>query len=191
MKPMNARLIILDRDGVINSMLVEPDHGMIRSPLHVSQVKLNDGTIEALKMIQSLGYAFVIATNQPGASKQETTLENLRAVHEKILALLEGAGITILKSYICFHRAEDGCECRKPKPGLLNEALRDYPQFKPSHSWMVGDGVTDMQAGQAAGVKTAFLGPKKPDAYGIFDQLSIVPDYWGRDLQSFAQFLSG
>ena len=84
---------------------------------------------------------------------------------------------------MCFHRSEDGCDCRKPKPGLLNQMFRDFPGFVRTASWMIGDGVTDVQAGRQAGVKTIFLGPQKCDACKIFERLDIRPDHWAADLR--------
>lgn len=187
---MNPRgLVILDRDGVLNAVVVDAEHGTIDSPLHPSQVEILPGVPEALARLSDAGFGLCIASNQPAAAKGKTTLANLQATHATIVAGLGRASTAILSSHLCFHRSEDGCACRKPKPGLLIEALERSPQFDRQKSWMVGDGVTDVAAGIAAGVQTAFLGARKCDACKIFEQRAIQPQFWGPDLGSFVDYL--
>src|SRR5262249_59254325 len=126
---------------------------------------------------------------QPAAANQKATRANLEAVHEAVVAGVSSRGGRILSSHICFHRAEDACGCRKPKPALLIEALERNPGFDPSGAWMVGDGVTDVQAGAALGLRTAFLGPRKCDACKILSQRDLTPTWWGADLPAFTDHL--
>jgi histidinol-phosphate phosphatase family protein len=186
---MGESLILLDRDGVLNRMVIDPEHGTIDSPLHPEQVEMVPGAAEALARLTAAGYGIAIVTNQPAAAKNKTTRRNLEEVNEKVVTLATRAGGTILSSHICFHRAEDGCDCRKPKTGLLREAFRRYPQYGSEGSWMVGDGVTDLQAGAALGLRTAFLAPRKHEYFGILTERNLTPDWWGEDLPSFAEFL--
>lgn len=153
-------VVILDRDGVLNEMVVDAEHGTVDSPLHPSQVKMIPRAAEAVARINRLGYLTAIATNQPSAAKGKTTQANLEAVQGEVIRLIESAGGTVINSQICFHKAEDGCECRKPKPGMLLEILRPFPQSIKASSWMVGDGITDVEAGNLAGLLTAFVGSK-------------------------------
>ena len=185
------RLIILDRDGVLNAMVVDPEHGTVDSPLHPSQVVLMPGVEEALKELTLMGYALVIASNQPAAAKGKTTRANLQAVNDRVISLSQQQGGLIASSYLCFHRAEDGCACRKPRPGLLNAALADRPQCRREESWMVGDGVTDVAAGAGISLKTAFLAAHRCDVCGIVRDRGLSPDYWGPSLPAFAEFLRG
>jgi D-glycero-D-manno-heptose 1,7-bisphosphate phosphatase len=178
-------LILLDRDGVLNQMVINTDHGTIDSPLHPDQVRLVSGAREALAQLKALGFKLAICTNQPSAAKGKTTIANLEAVHLRLLDLLDAK---IDSSHICFHRAEDGCSCRKPKPGLLIEALTAN-SADPSASWMVGDGVTDVQAGRAAGVRTAFIGSKRCDVCSTLTKLDAKPDLHIADLAEFAEQL--
>jgi D-glycero-D-manno-heptose 1,7-bisphosphate phosphatase len=103
-----------------------------------------------------------------------------------VLAAACRLGGRIASSHICFHRSEDGCACRKPKPGLLKEALARHGA---AEGWMVGDGITDVQAGAALGLRTAFLGPRKCDACKILQQRELTPTWWGADLEAFAEYL--
>jgi histidinol-phosphate phosphatase family protein len=181
----SAALIILDRDGVLNHMVVDPEHGTVDSPLHPDQVRICNDVPDALRILRGLGFKLAIATNQPAAAKGKTTMENLRAVHSRVLNLVDDRNALQLNSYICWHRKEDNCECRKPQVGLLLQALKDA-SADSSRSWMVGDGVTDILAGKAVGVKTVFIGPRKTDVCQIFHEHNVEPDVWCSSLADFA-----
>jgi histidinol-phosphate phosphatase family protein len=182
-------LIILDRDGVLNEVVIDAEHGRIDSPLHPDQVQLVAGVPEALRRLCEAGFQLAIATNQPAAAKGKTTRANLESAHRRVLELAQAAGAQIASSHLCFHTAQDGCECRKPKAGLLREAIARYPSLSLAQSWMVGDGVTDLEAGRAVGIRTAFLGPQKCDACKILKQKSLEPDIWAEDLAGFVRRL--
>jgi D-glycero-D-manno-heptose 1,7-bisphosphate phosphatase len=171
------KLVILDRDGVLNQHVVNADHGTVDSPLHPDQVVLEPGAAQSLAALTAKGFVLAIASNQPAAAKGKTTLANLDAVNARVVALLEQAGARISSSHLCRHRAEDGCACRKPKPGLLQEALARHPLAVPAETWMVGDGVTDVEAGWALGLKTALIGTQRCDGCRALEFRR--PDYWG------------
>lgn len=187
---MPSGLILLDRDGVLNRVVVDPEHGTIDSPLHPDQVDVFPWVPTALLRLQRRGFALAIVTNQPGASKGKTTRENLERVHERVLAEAQRAGARIASSHFCFHRAEDGCPCRKPGTALLEEAFARNPGFDRAESWMVGDGVTDIEAGARLSLRTAFLGPRKCDACRIFDDRRLLPTIWAADLGDLAIILT-
>jgi D-glycero-D-manno-heptose 1,7-bisphosphate phosphatase len=188
---MGKPLILLDRDGVLNRLVVDHEHGTIDSPLAPDQVELLGGVPEALARLTAAGYGLAVVTNQPAAAKHKTTRRNLEAAHEAVLAAATRRGGRVLSSHVCFHRAEDGCACRKPRTGLLEEALARNPGHDRRGAWMVGDGVTDVQAGAALGLRTAFLGPRKCDACKALAQRDLAPTWWGADLPAFADFLLG
>lgn len=179
-------MIILDRDGVLNQMVIDPEHGTIDSPMHPSQVQLVIGAREAVTQLRALGFKLAVCTNQPSAAKGKTTRANLEAVHAKVLDLLS---VKIESSNICWHRSEDGCSCRKPAPGMLLNALREC-NVPASDAWMVGDGVTDVQAGRSAGVRTAFLGAKRCDVCTTLARVEAKPDLHVADLSEFVSELS-
>ncbi len=183
---MGKPLILLDRDGVLNRMVVNLEHGTIDSPLHPRQVELIVGVPEALARLTAAGYTLAVVTNQPAAAKHKTTRANLEAVHETVLLAGCSLGGRIASSHICYHRADDGCSCRKPKPGLLLEALTLHGS---DTAWMVGDGITDIQAGAALGLRTGFLGPRKCDGRKFFQEGELAPTWWGADLGEFADYL--
>jgi D-glycero-D-manno-heptose 1,7-bisphosphate phosphatase len=183
MKP----LILLDRDGVLNSIVIDAEHGTIDSPLHPSQVNVYPWVPQALQLLNSKNYGLAIVTNQPAFAKGKTTRENLEGVHQKVVQIAESGGGKILSSHICFHRSEDGCHCRKPKTGLLEEAFSRNSEFSRQDSWMVGDGVHDVRAGHSLALQTVFIGPRKWDAERVFEDCGFRPTLWVENLMEFAE----
>ena len=95
----------------------------------------------------------------------------------------------MLSSHICFHRAEDGCACRKPATGLLEEAFARHPGYARAASWMVGDRAPDVLCGAAFGLETAYLGEATSAEYATLVARGVRPSFQGRDLRHFADFL--
>jgi len=170
-------------------MVIDADHGTIDSPLHPDQVEILPGVPEAVADLTAAGFGLAIVSNQPAFAKGKTTKQNLEATHQLILEKIQAKGGTILSSHICFHKAEDHCNCRKPKTDLLKFAFQQNPTYDKATSWIVGDGVTDVQAGAAYGIKTAYLGARKGDALTIFHDLNIIPDAWLATLPEFVAHL--
>lgn len=167
-------------------MVIHPEHGTIDSPMNPDEVKLMPGAAEAVARLTRWGFSLAVCTNQPSAAKGKTTRANLEAVHQRVLGFLAEAGGRVGSSHICWHRSEDACACRKPKPSMLLEALRVSDRLA-GDSWMVGDGVTDVQAGKAAGVRTAFLGSKRCDVCTTLAREEARPDL---HLTSLSEFVS-
>jgi D-glycero-D-manno-heptose 1,7-bisphosphate phosphatase len=180
-------MVILDRDGVLNALVVDAEHGTIDSPLHPDQVVVFPWVPQALADLCRAGFALAIASNQPAAAKGKTSRENLERVHEKVLTMAESRGAKISSSHLCLHRQEDRCACRKPRTGLLEEALG--LRYARELSWMVGDGVTDVEAGAALGLSTGFLGPRKCDACRLFEDLRLSPTLFAPRLDDFVRLL--
>jgi histidinol-phosphate phosphatase family protein len=170
-------------------MVIEAEHGLIDSPLNPQQVEVYPWVPQALRRLNDAGFGLAIVTNQPAASKGKTSKSLLKETHTKIVQNICSDGAVILSSHICFHRREDSCDCRKPKTGLLEDAFKKNPQFLRENSWMVGDGVTDIQAGASLKLKTAFLGPKKCDYCKIFENHEVEPTFWGDNLDDFSKFI--
>jgi transaldolase len=185
------RLIVLDRDGVLNRLIVRGEAQPPESPLSLSEVELLPGVPHALRRLCDAGYVLALATNQPAAAKGKVTRAELAAIHDKIVSEAEREGARIASSHICYHRAEDGCDCRKPRPGLLRDALAENPGASAEQAWMVGDRATDVIAGQALGLRTALLGSTWPDDESVLRQAGFPPSFRGRDLQHFVEQLLG
>lgn len=138
------KLIILDRDGVIN--YDSPDY--IKSPAEWIPIP---GSLEAIALLNKKGYKVAIATNQSGVGRGYYDLETLSAIHNKLFSCLHAVNGTIDKLVFCPHVAEDNCLCRKPKPGMLNEILQFYRIDPVQHTvYYVGDSTTDITAAKAA-----------------------------------------
>jgi len=188
---LDAGLIILDRDGVLNATLPNPNEPRPDSPLRVEAVHVFAWVPSALRRLTDAGYRLAIATNQPAFAKGKVSLEELQRVHARVLSEVSREGAHISSSHICLHRAEDGCECRKPKPGLLLEALARHAGHFAGRAWMVGDRATDVLAGVAAGVSTALLGDESGRELGELSRSAVRPSFCGADLRDFSRFLLG
>jgi D-glycero-D-manno-heptose 1,7-bisphosphate phosphatase len=138
-------LVILDRDGVIN----EDSDDYIKS---VDEWIPLPGAIDAIAKLSNAGFDVVVATNQSGLGRGLFTLDDLEAMHQKLVGLVEERGGRIAGIFYCPHRPEDECDCRKPKPGMI-DAIRDVMGEDVSGCPIVGDSLRDLQAGVARGCK--------------------------------------
>jgi histidinol-phosphate phosphatase family protein len=152
------KAVFLDRDGTI----IE-DTGYISDP---ELVQFLPGAAEALQRLQSAGYLLVIVSNQSGIGRGWITEDQYRQVQHRLLEELQKQNVLITRSYYCPHAPETGCLCRKPGPGLLEQAAREL-QIDLSRSWMVGDRTSDIEAGHAAGCRTVLFDADWPSACRI------------------------
>jgi D-glycero-D-manno-heptose 1,7-bisphosphate phosphatase len=146
---MKHPAIFLDRDGVIIENC--PDH--VRT---WADVKLLPGALDALATVGGSPYRIVVVTNQSVIGRGYATHETAAAISDRLLALIRDAGGRVDGVYVCPHAPDDGCDCRKPLPGLLLRAA-DELDIDLARSVMIGDALTDVRAGQAAGVARAAL----------------------------------
>jgi D-glycero-D-manno-heptose 1,7-bisphosphate phosphatase len=181
-------LIVLDRDGILNRTLPTPDEPRPDSPLRPADVELFPWVPDIVRRLTAAGFGLVVASNQPAAAKGKTTRAALDETHAAVLAAAQAAGGVILSSHVCFHRAEDGCACRKPATGLLEEAFARHAAYDRAASWMVGDRATDVLAGAAFGLRTALLGGLDEDR-ALLAARGIRPTFMGTDLRDFAEHL--
>ena len=149
------KAIFLDRDGTINKYV-----GFLRG---IDQFELTDSSAEAIKTINRSDYLTIVVTNQPVIARGEVSFEQLDEIHKKMETLLGKEGAFIDGLYFCPHHPDSGfegevkelkidCDCRKPKPGMLLQAAKDF-NIDLSQSFMIGDSDNDMAAGSAAGCK--------------------------------------
>lgn len=154
------KAIFLDRDGTINKYV-----GFLRD---IDDFALLPGVAEAIKKINASGYLAIVVTNQPVIARGEITYEQLQEIHNKMETLLGQEGAYLDEIYFCPHHPDKGfagevpelkidCDCRKPKPGMLLKAAKDF-NVDLTQSWMVGDGKNDIQAGKNAGCHTVLIG---------------------------------
>ena len=153
----------VDRDGVLNDLVPDPETGLPESPAHVGDVRLLKGVTEALGLLRSLGPVVVIS-NQPNAAKGRSSLAQLREVHEEFERQLgaEGAGVDGYR--YCFHHPDGSdpdlgraCSCRKPEPGLILDAAAELGKLDLARSWVIGDSDIDIEAGRRAGCRTMLI----------------------------------
>lgn len=154
------KAIFLDRDGTINKYV-----GYLTEP---EEFELLPGVAEAIRKINNSGYLAIVATNQPGIAQGRLTVQTLHVIHNKMETLLGQEGAFINKLYYCPHHPDKGfegeipelkisCSCRKPKPGMLLQAAKDF-NIDLATSWMIGDDQRDILAGKNAGCHTALIG---------------------------------
>jgi D-glycero-D-manno-heptose 1,7-bisphosphate phosphatase len=140
------KAVFLDRDGVLNRAVVRD--GRPYPPASVEELEILPNVADALARLRAAGYDLVVATNQPDIARGTATVESVEAIHAHLRAAL---GLDDIR--VCPHDDADGCDCRKPKPGLL---LRP-PLYDMPSSVMVGDRWRDIEAGRAAGVGVTIL----------------------------------
>lgn len=146
------KAVFLDRDGVIN---VPPEEGdYVR---RVEDMRLLDGAAEAIRMFNDAGFKVAVITNQRGVALGHYDLDELRRIHERMIGLLADGGARIDALKFCPHDRNDGCECRKPLPGMILEAAREL-DIDLKSSLMIGDRPSDVRAGRAAGLETVLIG---------------------------------
>lgn len=153
------KAFFLDRDGTINV-----HKGFLT---HVDQMELEQGVCDAIRRINHSEYLTVVVTNQPVIARGDCTFEELRAIHNRMEELLGAEGAYVDAIFFCPHHPHRGypnerleykidCACRKPKAGLLLQAAEQY-NIDISQSYMIGDSIHDVQAGENAGCKENFL----------------------------------
>jgi D-glycero-D-manno-heptose 1,7-bisphosphate phosphatase len=149
--PVNTRHVILDRDGVLNREA--PEHGYILAPADFHWLP---GALEGLALMHGAGIRLSIATNQSAVGRglmNQTQLEQIMA-HMRTQAAAAGGPIDAV--FCCPHAPHDGCECRKPQPGLVIAAVK-ASGIEPGQTLLAGDDVRDVEAAQAAGVAPVLL----------------------------------
>jgi len=141
--------IFLDRDGV----LIENRADYVREWAHVS---ILPKVIDALSAFQREGFKIFIVTNQAAVGRGLMTLNDAHLINERLVKTIKESGGWVDGVFMCPHKPEDNCVCRKPQPGLLLQAAREF-SIDLHSSWMVGDAWTDLLAGQAAGVEGTIM----------------------------------
>ena len=143
------RAVFLDRDGVINRAVVR--HGKPYPPATLDEFELLPGAEQTMRGLRAAGLLVIVVTNQPDVATGVQRREVVEAMHDKLLA----AGLCD-EVKVCYHTDTDGCDCRKPKPGMLLAAARER-NIDLARSFMVGDRWRDVSAGHAAGCHTYFI----------------------------------
>lgn len=144
------KAVFIDRDGVINN---DEGHYYIYKP---KDFRLNEGILQGLKLLQDAGYKLIVITNQGGIAKGQYTEDNVEMVHGHFLQVMFDNGIRITDIYYCpHHDSVEDCDCRKPKPGMILQAIDEH-NIDPKQSYLIGDSPRDIEAGERAGLKQCF-----------------------------------
>jgi D-glycero-D-manno-heptose 1,7-bisphosphate phosphatase len=143
------RAVFLDRDGVLNRSAIR--NGQPVAPTSLEDFALLPGVTEAIARLHQADFRLIVVTNQPDIATGKISREVLDLIHQRLRSWLPVDAIKV-----CPHVDKDQCACRKPKPGMLLEAAREWP-IDLNRSFMVGDRWRDVSAGKAAGCKTIFI----------------------------------
>jgi len=166
--PLN-RAVFLDRDGVINRALVRDGHPF--SPSSVGEFEWVAGIQGVVGELYSAGFWLFCVTNQPDVGRGLQDIAVVEALHKMVKD-----EIPVEKIYACYHDGVSDCSCRKPKPGLILQAVADF-EIDLKESWLVGDRWKDIDAGNAAGCQTVFLD------YRYDESLRSSPDHVITDIR--------
>jgi len=143
------RAVFLDRDGVINRKAADGEY--ITNWL---EMEILPGSVEAAVALDRAGYLIFVVTNQRGVATGKIREPDLIEIHRKMTQEFVNAGTSITEIYCCPHDLQANCQCRKPKPGMLFQAAQEH-NLNLADCWIVGDSLSDIQAGRIAGCKTA------------------------------------
>ncbi|MCP4020420.1 MAG: D-glycero-beta-D-manno-heptose 1,7-bisphosphate 7-phosphatase [Desulfobacteraceae bacterium] len=175
--------IFLDRDGVIN----QDSKAYIKTP---SEFHFIDGSPEAIALLNRHGFEVIIITNQSIINRKMASVETLSSIFDKMTEGIQKAGGQIKDIFFCPHRPDEGCTCRKPKPGLIFQALEKH-RIDLALSCMVGDSAKDIECGKNAGCSKSLL-VKTGNGHESLQLLTakgITPDFVGADLYATAQWI--
>ena len=168
------KAVFLDRDGVLNQTIWR--FGKPRAPYTLDEFTLLPGVKEATELLKQMDFLLIVVTNQPDVARGWVSREAVDAVNQKLLELIR---IDSLKA--CFHTEKDDCLCRKPRPGMLKEAIREWG-INPALSFMIGDRSSDVEAGHSAGCRTILIGTSD-------SSFSVIPEYECGSLLEAAKFI--
>ena len=174
-----SAVVLLDRDGVLNRDLP----GSVTT---LGELSLEPGADRAVALLSRAGYAVLVITNQAAVGRGQLSAAELARINGQLAAWIAAAGGRLDRFYVCPHAEQEGCPCRKPKPGLIEQAQREWG-FAPGQTWFVGDAERDVAAAGAAGCRPALVRTGK--GRGAAARHPEVPCF--DDLLAFATALTG
>jgi D-glycero-D-manno-heptose 1,7-bisphosphate phosphatase len=169
------RAVFLDRDGVINRAIVRD--GRPYPPSQVEEAEILPGVWEALSSLKAARFHLIVVTNQPDVSRGAQLQERVEAIHEML-----ASNLPIDAFKVCYHDDGDRCACRKPSPGMLQEAALERG-IDLKASYLVGDRWRDIEAGRRAGCKTILID------YGYAERELNPPDHRVHSLAEAAKWI--
>ncbi|MDP2927655.1 MAG: HAD-IIIA family hydrolase [Candidatus Omnitrophota bacterium] len=176
------KIVFLDRDGVINKY---PGDRLYVTSLR--KFRFLPRAKQAIALLSKAGYKIFVASNQAGVGKGAYAQKTLDSITTKMLEDIEQAGGKITKVYYCTHRKEACCSCRKPKPGLLKKAAREF-KVNLKEAYFVGDTIRDVLTAHAVGAKSVLILSGK-EKLSNQKNWEAKPDFVFKDLLAAAEFL--
>lgn len=161
------KIAFLDRDGTINRDYPDEEWTFIAEP------EILDGALDGMRYLLDKGYEIIIVTNQYTIGEGFISHEQYERFHKKLLGILSRNRISVLDTFYCSHSRAANCNCCKPRTGLIEQALKKYPDIDISESFMCGDSASDMMCAKSAGLR--FIGIKTGDIH--IDNLSELNRY--------------
>jgi D-glycero-D-manno-heptose 1,7-bisphosphate phosphatase len=177
------KAVFLDRDGVINRLVYHNEAGIIDTPFTPAQFRLLPRAGQAIAKINEMGLLAVLVSNQPGIAKGYYDRDSFAQIENRMERELKKRGAALDRAYYCVHHPQGvvkklrrNCNCRKPEPGLLLKAAREL-KLELRSSYLVGDSITDIQAGRRAGCVTFLVGNHKCDLCRFMEEKKVKPDF--------------
>ena len=172
-----GRAVFLDRDGVLNRVFVRDN--VSYPPATLDEVELMPGAIEMAVRLRELGFYRLVVTNQPDVARGRQQKERVAEINDYMVERLRLDAV-----YTCYHDTSDGCDCRKPQPGLLLQAAREW-SVNLERSFLVGDRYNDIEAGRQAGCITFLFNQ------GYAGRPGVEPDYRVSSLAEVVNIIAG
>jgi len=173
------KAVFMDRDGTLTGhahYLSDPN-----------ELRIPKSSINALRLLKDSEFKVIVVTNQSGIGRGYFTKDILDEIHGRMFDIIEGEGLRVDALYYCPHIPDENCSCRKPKPGLIEQAMKEH-DIDPHGSFMVGDQSTDILAGQRAGLSTILVKTGYAGGDGI---LSVPADFVASDLFEAVKLILG
>ena len=160
--------VFIDRDGTINVNV-----GYLDNP---ERFKMYPGVTEGIKLLKKNGFKIIVVTNQSGIGRGYFSIKTLEKINQKMKNELSGKGANVDAIYYCPHHPEDNCNCRKPRTGLLEAAIKEF-NLDISLSYIIGDRMLDMEAGHKIGCKTVLVPEDRDKIEKEMEESNIQPDH--------------
>ena len=177
------KAVFIDRDGVVNKY---PGDKLYVTSL--KKFKILPGVKKGIALLSKAGFDIFIASNQAGVGKGLYSLKTLNSITAKMLSDISKRGGKITKVYYCIHRKDERCSCRKPKPGMLKSAAREF-KLSLKDSYFIGDTIRDVFTAKNAGCKSILVFSGKEKLKNM-ENWEITPDLVFKDLLEASKFLA-
>jgi len=177
---MGRKAVFIDRDGTINV-----NYGYINNP---DDFKMYPNVAKGIKLLQENGFKIIIITNQSGIARGYFSEKSLEEIHDKMKKELSKEDTGVDAIYYCPHHPDENCNCRKPKPGMLEQAIKDF-DIEIKDSYIIGDRMLDVEAGKIIGCKTVLIPEDKELVKKEMTESDIDPDIVCDDFYSGIEWI--